>query len=129
MRRVGLSREEIANTLTHGLGAAASLAAGLVLVVLASVRGDGWQLASAIVFSCALVLLYSASTAYHASVQPLVKRRLKVLDHAAIYVLIAATYTPFMLVSLRGPTGWSLFALIWPLSLAGDRERVVWGKR
>jgi len=119
MARAVLSREEIANALTHGLGAAASLAAGLILVVLASLRGDGWQLASAIVFACALVLLYSASTAYHASVEPAIKRRLKILDHAAIYVLIAATYTPFMLVSLRGPWGWSLFALIWALAVAG----------
>ncbi|MDP1698742.1 MAG: hemolysin III family protein [Xanthomonadaceae bacterium] len=119
MRSASLSREEIANALTHGLGAAASLTAGLVLVVLATVRGDGWQLASAIVFSAALVLLYSASTAYHASTQPTIKRRLKILDHAAIYVLIAATYTPFMLVSLRGPWGWSLFALIWTLAVAG----------
>ncbi|PIQ37887.1 MAG: hemolysin III [Lysobacterales bacterium CG17_big_fil_post_rev_8_21_14_2_50_64_11] len=119
MYRSSLSREEIANTLTHGLGAAASLAAGLILVALASLRGDGWQLASAIVFSSALVLLYSASTAYHASKQTATKRRLKILDHAAIYVLIAATYTPFMLVSLRGPTGWSLFAVIWTLAVAG----------
>lgn len=114
-----LSREEVANALTHGLGAAASLAAGLVLVVLASLHGDGRQLASAIVFSVALVLLYGASTAYHASTRPAVKRRLKILDHAAIYLLIAGTYTPFTLVAMRGAVGWSLFGVVWTLAVLG----------
>lgn len=114
-----LTREEVANALTHGLGTVASLAAGLVLIVLASAHGDGRQLASAIVFSCSLVLLYGASTAYHASTRPLVKRRLKILDHAAIYLLIAGTYTPFTLVSMRGAIGWSLFGVVWALAALG----------
>ena len=88
------AREELANALTHGVGAAAALAAGAVLVTLAAVYGDGWQLAGAIVFGVALLLLYTASTLYHAISHPVVKGRLKVFDHCAIYLLIAGTYTP-----------------------------------
>ena len=112
-------REELANALTHGLGAVVALAAGAVLVTLTALWGDGWQLAGAIVFSLALVLLYVASTLYHAIPHAAAKARLKVLDHCAIYVLIAGTYTPFTLIGLRGQTGWALFATIWTLAFAG----------
>lgn len=112
-------REEIANALTHGLGAVAALAAGAVLITLAALFGDGWQLAGAIVFCATLLLLYLASTLYHAIPHPVAKSRLKVFDHCAIYLLIAGTYTPFTLVGLRGPWGWTLFGLIWGLALAG----------
>src|SRR5690625_2743839 len=112
-------REERASAITHAAGTAAALVAGIVLVTLAALRGDGWQLASAIVFSSSLVLLYLASTLYHSFHNPVVKRRLKVFDHCAIYLLIAGTYTPFTLVGLRGTLGWSLFAAIWSLALAG----------
>ena len=110
---------ELANALTHGVGAIAALAAGSVLITLAAVWGDGWQLASAIVFGVCLLLLYLASTLYHAIRNPVAKARLKVFDHCAIYLLIAATYTPFTLIDLRGPWGWSLFAAIWTLAIAG----------
>ena len=112
-------REEIASALTHGLGAVASLGAGAVLITLAAVWGDGWQLAAAIVYSIALLLLYVASTLYHAITHPRAKARLKVFDHCAIYLLIAGTYTPFTLIGLRGTWGWSLFAAIWSLAIAG----------
>src|SRR5690606_16247916 len=111
--------DEIANALTHGLGAAVALAAGAVLITLAAIYGDGWQLAGAIVFSVALLLLYTASTLYHAIQHPVAKGRLKVFDHCAIYLLIAGAYTPFPLIALRGPWGWGLFAAIWTLALAG----------
>ena len=111
--------EELANALTHGFGAAAALAAGAVLITLTALFGDGWQLASAIVFGVAMLLLYTASTLYHANSHPIAKGRLKVFDHCAIYLLIAGTYTPFMLVGLRGSTGWWLFGTIWTLALAG----------
>ncbi len=110
---------ELANALTHGLGAIAALAGGSVLVTLAAIHGDGWQLAGAIVFGVCLLLLYLASTLYHAVQHPVAKVRLKVFDHCAIYLLIAGTYTPFTLIALRGPWGWSLFAAIWTLALAG----------
>ena len=112
-------REEVINALTHGFGAAAALAGGAVLITLAALYGDGWQLVSAIVFGLCLLLLYIASTLYHAIQHPVAKARLKVFDHCAIYLLIAGTYTPFTLVGLRGPWGWSLFAAIWALAFAG----------
>ena len=112
-------RHEIANALTHGLGAAAALAGGAVLITLAAIYGDGWQLAGAIVFGVALLLLYTASTLYHAIQHPVAKGRLKVFDHCAIYLLIAGTYTPFTLVGLRGSVGWWLFGATWTLALAG----------
>ncbi len=113
------AREELASALTHGLGAAAALAGGAVLITLAALYGDGWQLGAAIVFGVCLLLLYLASTLYHAIPYPTAKARLKVFDHCAIYLLIAGTYTPFTLIGLRGPTGWILFAAIWALALAG----------
>ena len=112
-------RDEIANALTHGVGAAAALAGGAVLITLAAIGGDGWQLAGAIVFGITLLLLYTASTLYHAIQHPIAKGRLKVFDHCAIYLLIAGTYTPFTLIGLRGPWGWGLFAAIWTIALAG----------
>ncbi len=112
-------REELASALTHGLGATAALAGGAILVTLAALRGDGWQLGAAIVFGTSLLLLYVASTLYHAARTPVLKSRFKVFDHCAIYLLIAGTYTPFTLIGLRGPLGWWMFAIIWTLALAG----------
>lgn len=112
-------RDEIASALTHGFGAAAALAGGAVLITLAAIHGDGWQLGAAITFGVTLLLLYLASTLYHAIQHPIAKGRLKVFDHCAIYLLIAGTYTPFTLIGLRGTWGWSLFAAIWTLALAG----------
>jgi hemolysin III len=112
-------REEFASALTHGLGATAALAGGAILVTLAALHGDRWQLGAAIVFGIALLALYVASTLYHSVQHPVAKGRLKVFDHCAIYVLIAGTYTPFTLVGLRGTVGWWLFGAIWTLALAG----------
>lgn len=112
-------RDEIASALTHGLGAAAALAGGAVLITLAAIHGDAWQLGAAITFGVTLLLLYLASTLYHSIQHPVAKGRLKVFDHCAIYLLIAGTYTPFTLIGLRGPWGWGLFTAIWTLALAG----------
>ncbi|WAC65020.1 hemolysin III family protein [Pseudoxanthomonas sp. SL93] len=112
-------RDEIASALTHGLGAVAALAGGAVLITLAAIHGDAWQLGASIVFGITLLLLYTASTLYHAIQHPVAKGRLKVFDHCAIYLLIAGTYTPFTLIGLRGPWGWGLFAAIWTLAVAG----------
>ncbi len=117
--RLARIRNEIASAWTHGVGAAAALAGGAVLITLAALHGDGWQLGAAIVFGVTLLLLYLASTLYHAIRHPVAKGRFKVFDHCAIYLLIAGTYTPFTLIGLRGPWGWSLFAAIWTLALAG----------
>ncbi|WP_082563069.1 hemolysin III family protein [Pseudoxanthomonas sp. Root65] len=112
-------RDEIASALTHGLGALLALAGSAVLITLAAIHGDGWQLGASIVFGVTLLLLYTASTLYHAIQHPVAKGRLKVFDHCAIYLLIAGTYTPFTLIGLRGPWGWGLFIAIWTLAFAG----------
>ncbi|MGD0015805.1 MAG: hemolysin III family protein [Bryobacteraceae bacterium] len=111
--------EEIANSLTHGLGLVLSIAGLSVLVTFAALHGDAWTVVGCAVFGASLVLLYAASTLYHALRTPRVKQWLRVLDHGAIFLLIAGTYTPFLLVSLRGPWGWSLFGVIWVLAVAG----------
>ncbi|MGQ0801379.1 MAG: PAQR family membrane homeostasis protein TrhA [Pseudomarimonas sp.] len=112
-------REEVANALTHGLAAAAALAGSSVLITLSALFGDGWQLAGAIVYGVTLLLLYLASTLYHAIPHTTAKARLKVFDHCAIFLLIAGTYTPFALVGLRGPWGWSLLGIVWGLAIIG----------
>lgn len=101
------------------MGVFAALVGGAALVVYASLGGDPWRIIGVSVFAVALVALYAASTAYHAARSERIKRRLKVLDHCAIYLLIAGSYTPFLLNELRGPWGWSLFGVIWGLALAG----------
>jgi hemolysin III len=111
--------EEAANTLTHGLGLILSLIGLAVLVTFAGLRGDVWHVVSFAVFGASLVLLYLSSTLYHAFRRPRIKRFFKKMDHSAIFLLIAGTYTPFMLVSLRGPWGWSIFGAIWGLALLG----------
>ena len=113
------AREELVNALVHGLGVVASLCGGSVLITLAAMIGDGWRLAGAIVFSLSMLLLYTASTLYHAIPHVAAKARLKVFDHCAIFVLIAGTYTPITLVSLRATVGWWLFAAIWLLATIG----------
>ena len=112
-------REELANAISHGLGALAALAGGSVLITLSAAFGNGWQLAGAIVFSASLFLLYLASTLYHMTRNLAWRGRLKVFDHCAIFILIAGTYTPFTLVGLREDGGWWLFAAIWTLAVAG----------
>ena len=110
---------ELLNTLTHGIGAVASVVAGAVLITFTALYGNAWQIVGASVFVAALTLLYLASTFYHGAIRPRLKARLQILDHSAIYVLIAGTYTPFTLVTLNGPWGWSLFGVVWGLALLG----------
>lgn len=111
--------EEIAHTITHGLGILLSIAGLAVLVGFSSINGDVWQIVSSSIFGATLVILYGASTLYHGIHHPRARAILQKIDHAAIYLLIAGTYTPFLLVSLRGSWGWSLFGVIWSLALIG----------
>ena len=111
--------EEVANAVTHGLGAVLSVGAGAVLITLAATNGDVWTVVGASIFVGALVLLYTASTLYHAIPHAVAKARLQTFDHCAIYVLIAGTYTPFLLGGMRGGWGWVLFAAIWGLAAGG----------
>jgi hemolysin III len=111
--------EEIANSITHGLGAALACV-GLVVLVVESLRhGSARHVFSALVFGFSLLALYLSSTLYHALSDPASKPLLRRLDHAAIFVLIAGSYTPFTLVTLRGPWGWSIFGVVWTLALIG----------
>jgi len=111
--------EEIAHAITHGLGLLFSVAALTLLVVFSSLRGDAWHIVSTSIFGATLVLLYTASTIYHALPQSKAKNIFRALDHAAIYLLIAGTYTPFALVNLRGKWGWTMFGIEWGLALFG----------
>jgi hemolysin III len=112
-------REEIAHSAIHGLGIALSIAGLIALVATARRTEDPWNVVASAVYGVTLILLYLASTLYHGIPNPNAKRILRVLDHSAIYLLIAGTYTPFTLVSLRGPWGWTLFGLIWGLAILG----------
>ena len=114
-----ITPEELANSLTHGTGLALSVAALAVLVVAAALHGSVWHIVSFSVYGATLVCLYGASTLYHSVMSPPLKRVFKVVDHSAIYMLIAGTYTAFTLVNLRGSWGWSLFGAVWGLSLLG----------
>jgi len=121
--------EEIAHTITHGIGALLSIAGLTVLVAFASLNGDAWHITSSSIFGATLVILYSTSSLYHGISHPKAKSILQLLDHAAIYLLIAGTYTPFLLVSLRGIWGWSLFGVIWSIALIGIVLEFVDSKR
>lgn len=121
--------EEIANSVIHGLGIGLSVAALVILVAFAVLAHDPYKLASAIVFGVALVLEYTASTLYHSFPQPKVKHVFKIFDHCGIYLLIAGTYTPFCLVTLRDANGWMLFWVIWTLALIGIAAEAFWTYR
>ena len=113
--------DEILNSITHGVGVLLSIAALVILVVLAAISpaGDAWKIVSFSIYGASLITMFTASTLYHAFRNKRIKAFLNIFDHASIYILIAGTYTPFMLVSLRGPWGWSIFGVIWGLAIAG----------
>ena len=108
----------LANAITHGVCAILAIA-GSVFLIAASTRGSAWVVVSCSVFSATLVLVYLCSTLYHSLVRTRARHVLRVLDHSAIYLLIAGTYTPFTLVSLHGRLGWSVFTVEWALAIAG----------
>ncbi len=111
--------EEIASSITHGIGTGLSIAALSVLVVLASIYGDAWKIVSFSIYGATLIILYLASTLYHAIPNVKAKQFFRTMDHISIFFLIAGTYTPYTLVTLRGPIGWTLFGLIWALAIIG----------
>jgi hemolysin III len=111
--------EEIMNGITHGVGTALSIAGLAILVAFAALYGDSWHVVSFSIFGASLIILYAASTLYHSISHPSIKTIFKKLDHSAIYLLIAGTYTPFVLVSIRGAWGWSVFGIVWALAIVG----------
>jgi len=117
--------DELANALTHGIGLLLALVAVPVLIVLAATRGTGWHVVGVSIYGASLIALYAASTIYHAVQHPPAKRILRIIDQAAIYLLIAGTYTPFTLVNLRGAWGWTLLGLVWTIALFGIAWKLV----
>lgn len=112
-------REEVLNSLTHGLGAMLAVAALVTLIILGATRGTGWHVAGYSIYGATLVLLFLASTVYHTVQHTPLREVFRRIDHAAIYIFIAGSYTPFALVALRGPLGWTMLAIIWGLAVAG----------
>jgi len=121
--------EEIANAVTHGIGALLSVAALTLLVFYAVLQQDTLRIASFAIYGSTLVSLFLASTLYHALVSPKVKRLFKLLDHCAIYLLIAGTYTPLMLITLNGLLGYTMLIVVWLLALAGIIYKIICGSK
>jgi hemolysin III len=111
--------EEKTNIISHAVGFFLGIVALVLMVVRASLYGNAWHIVGVSIFGASLVCLYAASTIYHSSKDPKVRARLRVLDHATIYVLIAGTYTPFTLVTLNGWVGWVIFGVTWAMALTG----------
>ncbi|MCB2221010.1 MAG: hemolysin III family protein [Bacteroidetes bacterium] len=111
--------EEKLNIATHGFGLLLSIAALTLMVIFTSIKGNAWHIISSAIYGSSLVVLYLASTLFHSAKRPKIRNRLNVFDHASIYILIAGTYTPFLLITLNGPWGWSLFGVVWGLALGG----------
>ena len=117
--------EELANSITHGVGILFGISALCIMTTFAALYGDAWHIVGCSVFGAALVLLYTFSTLYHSVTVPRLKSVFRVFDHSAIYLLIAGTYTPFTLVSLRGAWGWVLFGAVWGAALVGIVLKII----
>jgi hemolysin III len=111
--------EEIFNSVSHGIGLGLAIAGTVLLIVKASLYGTAWHIVSYSIFGFGMIMLYTSSTLFHGAYNPRLKYKLNKFDHSSIYVLIAATYTPFTFTTLRGALGWVIFGLIWGLAIAG----------
>lgn len=114
--------EEIANSVTHGIGAALAVIGLTLLIILSVIYGDAWRVVGFSIYGASLIILYLASTLYHSVQYPKAKRVLRTFDHTSIYVLIAGTYTPFLLIAVRGTLGWTLLAVVWLMAITG----IIW---
>lgn len=121
--------EEIANSLTHGVGAVLSIVGMILLLFYASQMNDPWKVVSFSIYGSSLFLLYLASTLYHSVTSPQLKSFFKMLDHCAIYLLIAGSYTPFLLVNMRETVGWPMFATVWSIAFIGILLKIVFKHR
>ena len=113
------NKEEVINAITHGIGALLAVAGLVILVVLSSIEGTPWHIVSFAIFGSALVILYAVSTLYHGFTNTKLKSLFRKFDHMAIFLFIAATYTPFCLTVLNGWIGWSLFGVVWAFGISG----------
>jgi hemolysin III len=129
LHRVPTVGEEIANTISHGVGLALAIIATPILIMAALRSGTAWNVVGVAVFATSMITLYFASTLYHALRHEKAKRFFRMLDHGAIFLLIAGTYTPFTLGILRGPWGWTLLGLIWGLAVIGLTMKAIFGAR
>ena len=111
--------EELANSITHGIGFFIGIAVLLTLVIFAGLRKSAWEVVSCSIYGATFIMLYLSSTLYHSARKPEVRRVMKIIDHSAIYLLIAGTYTPYALVPLHGALGWTIFGIIWGCALVG----------
>lgn len=116
-------KEEVANAITHGIGALLSVAALVVLIVFSTMKGTAWHIASFSIYGTTMLILYINSTLVHSFKEGRVKDLFEIFDHSSIYLFIAGSYTPFMLVAIRGPLGWSLFATVWGLHCSAACSR------
>ena len=121
--------EEVANSLSHGIGLVLAIIATPILIIAASRYGTVWNIVGVAVFAASMITLYFSSTLYHALRHEKAKRFFRLLDHGAIFLLIAGTYTPFTLGVMRGPWGWTLFGLIWGLAIVGLAMKAILGTR
>lgn len=121
--------EEVTNAILHGVGLGLAIAALAVLVVMASLSGNAWHIVSFSVYGATLVLLYLSSTLYHGLYAGRAKRLFRVFDHSAIFLLIAGTYTPITLITLRGTLGWAVFGTVWGCAAAGIVAKAFWAHR
>lgn len=121
--------EEIMNALTHGIGAGLSIAGLVVLVVFASMQSDAWKIVASAIYGASMIVLYTASTLYHSLSKTKAAPKLNMFDHISIYYLIAGSYTPFMLVNLRGGWGWSIFGVVWACAIAGTVLKIIYGNK
>ncbi|WP_445491169.1 PAQR family membrane homeostasis protein TrhA [Niallia sp. 03133] len=112
-------KEEIANSITHGIGFILSIPALVMLIIFAVKTGDPWRVVSFSVFGSTMIILFLCSTLLHGTTNKKLKDFFEILDHSAIYLLIAGTYTPFVLVSIKGALGWTLFGIVWGLAIGG----------
>ncbi|MFD1178096.1 hemolysin III family protein [Paenibacillus puldeungensis] len=122
-------REEIANAITHGIGTLLSVAGLVLLIVFSSLKGSAWHVVSFTIYGVSMLLLYLCSTLVHSFKEGKAKDLFEIFDHSSIYIYIAGTYTPFMLVAVRGPLGWTLFGVVWGIALFGVVFKAYFVKR
>ena len=125
IQRAYTRAEEIWSSAIHGIGIALGIAGLVILVVFSAMYGDAWAVVSSSIFGAAMIVLYTASTLYHVVKNPETKKKLKKFDHISIYYLIAGSYTPFLLVTMRGAVGWTIFGIVWGLALIGTILKLV----
>lgn len=121
--------EEVANAITHGIGALLSVAAMVILIVFASIHGTVWHIVGFALFGVTMLLLYICSTLVHSFPQGKAKDVFEIMDHASIYFFIAGTYTPFLFIAVKGTLGWTLFGIVWGFAIAGTVFKAFFVKR